>query len=289
MKRNLFLSVTFLLFLLGLSLHAEYKEKPDNNTLWVETCQEVKVGPPENMDVWRNNQVDFEEVEQGLKITGYNAADEKISTGRWVALDKDYPYIVLDIAGTKNNDGYRGMTFWILEHNAPPSGFGTNLKAGMFIWPAISKLFTLKEDMKSGFFRLDLHNSSILLRSIKMVKKPEYNIQLIPENNNKEEIVPGDKITFRVTMPDKAEDVTINLSQGDPTKRLSLNGKTTIQLKPVPGNLKVWETKITFKTLEGFPETTIKPGGILIRALPLGEKLSKAIWTTNTLPIKTSK
>ncbi len=274
------------LLVLAAASQAEYRIRPDANTLWAETCSNVRLGPAEDMDAWRNNQVEIQEMAQGgLMLTGRKADDDQVSTGRWVALDPAYPYVVLDIAGVKHGDGYRGLTFWILEHAAPPAGFGTNLQAGIFIWNAITPLHPLRADTRDGFFRVDLHNVTVALRSVKMVKAPECNVQMLPADPARMTMAPGDEVILRAVLPKGAEDVTVTLSQGDPSQRLAINGQATVQLKPVDAQDRIWEVRLTLERIDGFPEPVAKEGQILLRALPLGEGLPKAIWSPTTMPV----
>ena len=100
-----------------------------------------------------------------------------------------------------------------------------------------------------------------------------------------EPLKPGDKITFKVHLANKAEDVSLRFFLGYTMPEIKLNGEQSLQLKPeTSDDPKVWTGTIDYKSID--KDKDIPPGGMLIKAVILGSENSTPVWGTNNYPVK---
>lgn len=208
MKKNVFFFA--LLFALSGNLHAEFKEKPDPNTLWIEDGK--------NITGWRSEIPVKSMPDGGFSIL--QSPDMKYyATGRYVPVSAEYPWLVTEITDVFPNKGYRSLNF------RTKVGIVTNLPTGIFA-------FRVKDyanaSVNSEFFRLDLYGMEVRFKYLKVVKIPENYIQADQQEN---------KVKYYVRLQAPAEDVSLYLFDGYGMAPLLIDGSNKIQLKPVDENI----------------------------------------------------
>ena len=256
---------------------AELKQNPDGNTLWVEDGKDIKTGPGSG-DYW-NNSIKF----TSLPDSGFSmeATDKANATGRYLPMSADYPYVVFEITQVEKRPGYVSLDLpHLLGDNwkAVEIGMVSQLQTGIF---AVNVFKNGKLGNGTPYFRINQYNCALNFKYLKCVKVPESYIEMSPE----EPLKPGDKITFKVHLANKAEDVSLRFFLGYTMPEIKLNGEQSLQLKPeTSDDPKVWTGTIDYKSID--KDKDIPPGGMLIKAVILGSENSTPVWGTNNYPVK---
>ena len=228
-----------------LLLLAEFKENPDENTIWLEDGV--------NISGWGEGLKFESHPEGGFTIApgenkGYNA-------GRYVPANPEYPWFCGEIVGYSMLEGYRGFGF---TSGGVPSGFGmvASPQTGMFAVKLVS-------DKPRPHLRFDLHGLVIHFKYLKQVQKPDYRIETKRMD---------DRLEVRVFLKEPAEDVMIRFYDSYCMPMLRLNGEDKLQLLPTDENNPVeWSAQIPY------PEVKTK-GTMLFKAVILGGEIKVPLW-----------
>ena len=271
-------------FFVGLSISAfaELKENPDENTLWIEDGKAIETGKGSG-NYWNDN-LKFTPLEGGgfsMEATG-----KANSTGRYLPMSLEYPYVVFEIAKVEKRPGYVAFSLPVIVGGADMSSVGIGMvsqpQTGIF---AVNIFENGKLPRAKPYFRINEHNCTLDFKYIKCVKLPESYIEMLP----KEPAKIGDKITFKVHLPKPAEDVSLRFFYSYTMPEIRINGEQSLQLKPEnPNDAKVWVGTIDYKTIDFSKKNDqdIKPGGMLIKAVVLGSENNTPVWGANNYPVK---
>jgi len=262
---------------------------PDTNTLWIEDGKDIEIVEHGKPEFWQGKawagKLEMETTEDGFKIKSPSADREII--GRYFKFNKEYPYLVWEIDKVVYGEGYRGLTI-AFPHIVFP--FVSYIYPGIFV----VNPFLSKKDIKDfEYCRIYLYNTEIYLKYIKMVKKPDYLIEITgAEIEKKGYVEPGDEINFKVILKEKAEDVSLTFYDFYITNETKINGSSSLQLKPEDQEQKIWAGKIKIDRID-LPrqeeKESFSPGSFLIKATVLGGKINVPLWTANWFEIKTQR
>ena len=285
MKTN-FVAVAALatLCLSGSIARADIIVNPDANTLWIEDGKNIAAGDGPSSKHWQKAEgIDITSAADG-GFTIASHGDQGTATGRYIAVDPAYPYLVWEISGVTPGEGYRGFVFRRGEKGAPAINMVTNIETGIFVLP------DPVETAGGPYYRLDLRNAGVTFKYIKRVKQPDYMIRLSSPAFEKGYVAPGDEVTFDVEMKEPAEDVTLSFFDSYTMPQLKINGAQKLQLKPKDKNdLKLWTATIPISEISGDRLKSgqqFGPGRILIKATILGGGIKVPLWTINPVEFR---
>ncbi|MCM8785845.1 MAG: hypothetical protein NC827_08430 [Candidatus Omnitrophica bacterium] len=292
MKRVLIYSVGFLLF--SNFLYSKVVYNPDENTFWIENGKEFEIvehGKPEFWagKAWSGN-LEIGVEEDTFKIK--SPSNDKNLIGRYFKFNPSYPYLIWEIKKVTYGEGYRGfdMCFPSRVFN-----FVTHIFPGIFIVNPF--LFDKNLAEKTYYCRIYLYNTELDFKYIKMVKKPDYYIEITsPQLKEKEYIGIGDELNFKVILKEPAEDVSLTFYDSYITHEVKINNSSSLQLKPEDDKQNIWTGKIKIEKIDkplvkkdGKDVEIYEPGTFLIKATVLGGKINVPIWTANYFKIKTKE
>jgi ASC-1-like (ASCH) protein len=248
------------------SIFAEYKYKPDANTLWIEDGKDIKVSPKTSAKGWLNKNLEVKELPdgKGFCMTSYDY--KKYLGGRRLPVSKDYPYLVYEITGIKITKKYKSEAIFF------PKSIGCRLVANMQKGIFVSEINCAKDHTQ--FLRIHLHGHTAEFKYMKAVKVPD---QYITVQTPNKEIKPGDKIKFTVHLKEEAEDVTLRFYDSYCMPQLKINGMDKLQLKPEDEAGKIWSIEISLKRLG--KKNKYKTGKILMKAVILGGNVTQPVWS----------
>jgi hypothetical protein len=295
-KKGVFMLKKFLIYGLFsffvMNIEGKVIYNPDNNTLWIEDATNVETGEVGKEGYWAGKywagSLEIESKENLLRIK--SPSINKECSGRVFKFDPEYPYLVWEINKVVYGEGYRGLGI-CFPH--PVFQFVTHFYPGIFV----VNPFLSKKDIKDfEYCRIYLYNTEIYLKYIKMVKKPDYLIEINgPEIEKKGYAEPGDEINFKVILKEPAEDVSLTFYDYYGTHETKINGSSFLQLKPEDDEQKIWSGKIKIENINK-PSVDRKekndvflPSEFLIKATVLGGKINVPIWTANWFEIRTKK
>lgn len=276
---NFLLSVFFVA--LSVSSFAELKQNPDGNTLWIEDGKDIKTGAGSG-DYW-NDAIKFTPLADG----GFSmeASGKGNATGRYLPMSLEYPYVVFEISQVEKRPGYTALGLPQLlgaGNGAVGIGMVSQLQTGIF---AVNVFENGKLGSANPYFRINLFNCTLNFKYLKCVKVPESYIEILP----KETLKIGDKVTFKVHLANKAEDVSLRFFFGYTMPEIRFNGEQSLQLKPEnPDDPKIWAGTVDLKSVDFSikKDQDIPPGGMLVKAVILGSENNTPVWGTNNYPIK---
>jgi hypothetical protein len=255
-------------------------QNPDPNTLWTFDGKDISLGSKPGQ--WRAGEIDVKSADGGGLL--FNAQGKGHSTGHYVPLDADYPYLVLDIADVKNGQGYRALNIFLSGvKETSMAAMVSYLQTGRFILRMFPENVT---PPKQAFLSLYLYNTAITVKILKMVKAPADNLQIIPPPGA-QQVSPGDEVTFRLTLEKPAEDATLTFYNSYTMPQVTLNGQTRLQLKPEDDAQKIWSAKIKLTAITrvgGNEGLDFKPGGLMVKTTILGGAFKEPLWTWNLVP-----
>jgi len=272
---------------------AEMNANPDDNTLWVENGREIKNGPAESSaGFWRAGLKLLPDPEgEGFIIDSNSDVDKQATTGRYVAVNPDYPWMVWEITAVAPIPGkYVGLVMPGMTNvnDSPQSAFAGNIPAGIFVKNINDRGGVDKE--KLCYLTIYAYNSKINVKYIKLVKKPDYYVEMKSDTAaKKQKIEPGDNVTFKAYLKEPAEDVSLRFHHAYMMPQLTVNGEQAVQLKAEEGSDgKIWSATIPLKSISGNYKL-LKPGELLIKTIILGGQVKVPVWGTNTYPVELGK
>lgn len=259
----------------------EFLEKPDPNTLWKEDGKAIAG--------WREGLL-IESTENGFRIEA-GAAKNQYSTGRYVPLDSEYPWLTWRVLQViPHQKGYRGWTApFLIKVKHPHLGQVSHQQEGIY---AINVAENAEQwPMKQDFLRMDLHGAALILEYIAMVREPaNYLAVEIPDAaRERGYVAPGDELTFRVVMAKPAEDVSLRFFHSYMMPQIEMNGQQALQLRLADDTKRVWSATTT---LDGFAGGRVKDGryaagNILVKAVILGGGPGAPVWGGICWPVAT--
>jgi len=285
MKRVALFLVVCLLFS-GFS-YAKVIYNPDENTYWIEDGKNFEISEYEKSEFWQgkmwSGKLVIEETEDGFIIK--SPSFDRYAIGRFFKFSPDYPYLVWEISKVVYGDGYKAF---LMCFPVGVFGFEGNIFSGIFV----VNMFQFGNIKDNEFCRIYLYDTSLQFKYIKAVKKPDNYIEITsPQLKDKNYVGIGDELIFRLILKEPAEDVSLTFYQSEATGEIKINNSSSLQLKPVDDQQKIWTGKIKIESIDkpiGNKEGYIK-GKLLIKATVLGGKVHLPIWTSNYFEIKTTK
>ncbi len=242
MKILILLIALFLCPLFGKTL-----KNPDNNTLWMEDFKDFKT--VDNLasaywkgNIWYGKDIECEEQEKGTSFTPTGKQGELKTM---IPLNKEYPWLVIDIAKVSLSNGYNSVAFGYFKGSADIIGATREITPAVFL----AKIFN--DTTKSGTASMTtyMYGAALTLNSMKLQRKPD----ALPEIIQEKAAVPGelnkgDRIIFRVTTARKVKDISLQFhdSKGRP---VFLNGKSNLQLLPPGDDDCIWEAAVDVESL----------------------------------------
>jgi len=193
--------------LLAASLvYGEYRENPDQNTLWSEDGKEIKG--------WIKDGLTPESLPNGGFALDHSGKQPH-GGGFYALASNDYPWLTFEITKVERHNGYRQLSFF-------GKGFTvvTDLQPGIY---AFRMPETKTAPGKKEYFRVDVYGMKIFFRYMKAVKAPENSITA--------EVKDG-KVTYKVNLKTPAEDVALYLFDGYGMRQLTSAEGNKIQLRP---------------------------------------------------------
>lgn len=277
MKRKMLL--IFAAFAAGNGAWAEFKNNPDENTLWIEDGKEIAVWKDNFGKGFNNTDVLIEPDPKGGFIM-QQRKQGKPRTTRNVPVSPEYPYLVYEIKSIEMLNGYRALWLPILGNGMIV--MQGNPQPGMFAvdYYENSKLGPSK---KEDYLSLDIHGLRVCFKYMKVVKRPDYYIQVDSSAfKDKKFATVGDKLKFTVFLKEEAEDVSLNFYT-DTVLPLALNGENRIQLLPEKDSGgKIWSAEIELKNFKVSKEISL-----LMKAVILGsENAPEALWGKTSYPLR---
>ena len=261
--------------ILSPAAYSEFRNIPNKNTLWIEDGKKIKTGDkPSNLHWWAANSV--RPADPGFAWAG--------STGRYLPVDPEFPYLVWEITDVKriwtNANGGSGFTIYpSITGNHVEFAITSFIQKGIYVY----KPFFTTPKSPGVFFRFDLWGAELHMKYIAMGKSPKYNIEVTsPVLTSKKTLNLGDDVTFKVTMPEPTEDVTLTFFDSYTMPQLKINGNQRLQLKPDKKDFRIWQATIKLESCEGAARSVrFAPGLFIIKATVLGGGIHVPIWTCN--------
>ncbi len=274
--------------LVCVDVNAEMIANPDENTLWIENGRDIKNGAADAVDDWRAGvKLLPDPVGEGFIIDSNSDADKQYSTGRYVKVAPEYSWLVWEITAVVPVPGkYLGLTMPMMV--GPISEFAGNIPTGIFVRNINDRGGVTKENL--CFLSIYAYNSRTNVKYIKMVKKPDYYVEMKSDTaTKKQKFELGDNVTFKVYLKEPAEDVSLRFHHVYTMPQLNVNGEQAVQLKAEESSDgKIWNATIPLKSISG-DYKLLKPGELMIKTVILGGQVKVPVWGTNTYPIELGK
>ncbi len=235
----------------GLSLSAaDAPKKADSNVLWEVTGENIKVSPTNQGDAWRTSAFTIEATKdkKGF-IFKSDSAKKHYSTGKYMKLSPEYPWFCWKITDVKPLKGYRGLTmgnFVGLDCNTV--GMVSRVLPGYYaVNIARNSKLTKPRD---AFLRIDQHGFITTFGYMKMVKKPDFYIEIDSESIKADKPVkPGEEVTFTLNLKNPAEEASLSFYKSYTMPKMKINGVSMLMMKPVDKEKKVWVAKVKINSL----------------------------------------
>jgi hypothetical protein len=242
--------LTIAVAMTGIAASAEMVKNPDANTLWIENGKNIKTSTKNAAGAWRTSAFSITPAKDGKGFVLTSDAKKKYySTGCYLPVSPEYPWFCWNITDVKNLKGYRGLTMGSFSGlNCNQVGEVSHIKPGYYA-VNIAQNSKLKKPAKP-FLRIDQHGLQVTFEYMKMVKKPDYYIEVTSDaiKANKP-IQPGDEVTFTLNLKEPAEEATLTFYKAYTMPKMKINGSAMIMMKPADKENKVWTAKVKFNTL----------------------------------------
>ncbi|MCC6579791.1 MAG: hypothetical protein IT440_05070 [Phycisphaeraceae bacterium] len=258
--------------------------------LWIEDGRNLKTGPASGLETWlaTDQALTIRKAPEG---TGFLLGDldkGARANGVYFNVAPSHPWLVWEVTDVKTGRGY-------IDHTGPYLGLPGRIMLGQISQPqpgiyAVDYSRQLAgKSLSLCYMRIDAANAVVTYASIKMVKTPENYIQITsPAFEGKSCLSPGDEVTFRVTLTEPAQDVSLHFFHGYVMPSVQFNGQGYLQLMAAEGgDGKVWSANVQAQSLSrGNLEKgkQYEPGQLLIKATILGGQLKLPLWTGNPQP-----
>lgn len=286
------LAVTAVILLGYANVKAEMVANPDDNTLWIENGKDIKNGAEaSSADYWSAGVKLLPNPEGGFIIDSIFDVDKKRVTGRYVKVSPDYPWMTWEITAFEPiKDKYTALFMPVMATiaNGAHSAFAGNIPTGIFV-TNINELGGVNKE-HIDFLNIHAYNSKTNVKYIKLVKKPDYYVEMKSDTaTKKQKIELGDNMTFKAYLKEPAEDVSLRFYHAYTLPQLSINGEQSLQLKAEEGSDgKIWSASIPLKSVSG-DYKLLKPCDLMIKTIILGGQVKVPVWGINTYPIELGK
>jgi len=263
---------------------ARVVRNPDPGTLWIEDGIGVETGPGRSEKHWSVDTLDVLQAPRG-GITFSPCEEPRRSTGgRFLPVDPAYPWMVVEVTGASPQP--KGNKGFAVPRVAKPGAFAMNMNGdvqkGLWVFNMLGRARGLAP---LEWFRVDAYGIDITLGSIRMVRSPDYRIEVgCAAADGRGFVALGDEVVVRVVMKESAEDVTLSFFDSYLLAQVSLNGRQKLQLKPPGTDPRVWEARLTLERCEGSrlkPGEQFAPGRLLFKATILGGGIRVPLWSAN--------
>ena len=211
------------LILIATQLPAKVVNKPDDNTLWVETFE-----TPDDLKGWKS---------KGELIVTDNALtfkplEKNVTFGRYIKLNPDYPYLQINFEKViPFKKGYRGSTIFLSIKNSNKflSSAG-GWQPGLWTINLLDFVPGLTDPkLKVSYLTTYIYGGTAVFKSYKMVAQPE-NALLLSVDDDKKELKTGDKIQLTVLLKEGGKDVTITVKKAYTLPKVKVGEAGYIQL-----------------------------------------------------------
>jgi hypothetical protein len=266
------------LILIATQLPAKVVNKPDDNTLWVETFE-----TPEDLKGWKSK--------GDLMITDnaltFKPLEKNVTFGRYIKLNPDYPYLQINFEKViPFKKGYRGATVFLSMKNT--GVFLTSAggwQPGLWTVNLLDFMPQLADPkIKASYLVTYIYGGTALFKSYKMIAQPE-NALLLSVDDGKRELKAGDKIQLTVLLKEGGKDVTVTVKKAYTLPKVKVGEAGYIQLTSEDEG-KTWTGELTVPVIKN--KKDFKPGGLIFEANILGGKMRK-LYTSNPWKVIAAK
>lgn len=249
-------------------------ESPDDNTLWIEDGTDIEFGPTSAENQWQTKLQISAFPEGGFLI---HPGDEENGASRYVGTEPEYPHLVWKISDVAPPlEGYR--QFMMASEGKPLFQMVTGIEGGIFVVP-------LHTETPKTLLQIIIYNTEFKFDYLKLVRVPEYNILLSsPAFEGKKALELGDELTFRVTLPSSATDVSLEFYSSHGMQLLTINDDQDLQLHSNDPKKLVWTGSLKMASCEGgdVDGQNYGPGTFIVKAIISGDSLISPVWTANS-------
>jgi hypothetical protein len=215
-----------------------------------------------NKQQWRASDVDAKTTDNGFIIT--KKADK--SGGaliRYVDIEKDYPYLCMQILKAEHKGGYYSIyTPNVGGFNYPVMTLVSKILPGYYSFKG-----SIAKDIKNTICRFDVHGANIEFAFIGMFDKPEYIVY-----TNDAPVKIGDEMVINFDSLKPVDSVAVELFQTYTMPQLSINGQSKLDLTAVNAEKTKWQFKTKLESIKGQSATKpFAPGAVLIKATVNGK------------------
>ncbi|MCC6579186.1 MAG: hypothetical protein IT440_02005 [Phycisphaeraceae bacterium] len=283
--------------MLGGPAYAAEPEKT-SDALWCLDGSNIQSADRQGTFVWwqSGNRVHVRPVTEG-KPDGFilENTTNLNATSMYINVDPAYPWLVWEVTDVQQVRGYIGFGIRMDFPAGTPMYLTMSqvgqIQTGIF---AVDYSRQIGQKPARRSLRLDLSGATMTLSYMKMVARPENLVTLeSPAFEAKQQLDPGDELTFRVTLAKPAKDVTIQCFHGYIMPAVLVNGLQELQLLPVDKkDPRVWT--VTMK-VDQMTSGALKPGkqfdvgAVMVKARVLGGELKLPLWTGNPYPFAVVK
>lgn len=270
---------------------AEFLEKPDDNTLWIENGKDITTSAAPAPDKWSGSLKITELSEsKGFSMESMKPPEAPPAIHN-IPISAEYPWYVFEITGIEQKGGHISMGFYIKDHTTWAdlhriSAQSANPQKGYYAVNVFDGAAAPKVT-SSEVLALYLYGLKLDFKYLKMVKNPDYCVEVTSGAfAAKKSFSSGDELKFTVRLKEPAEDVALRFYHASGMAQLTLNGQDKIQLKPENKDGKVWSAALRLESIGGGNGKAIKPGDVMLKASILGGTFSEPVWGTINYPFK---
>ena len=266
------------LILIATQLPAKVVNKPDDNTLWVETFE-----TPADLKGWKSKG-ELTVVDNALT---FKPIEKNVTFGRYIKLNPDYPYLQINFEKViPFKKGYRGATVFLSMKNTNIFlGSAGGWQPGLWTVNLLDFMPQLSDvKIKSSYLVNYIYGGTALFKSYKMVAQPE-NALLLSVDDGKRELKAGDKIQLTVLLKEGGKDVTVTVKKAYTLPKVKVGEAGYIQLTSEDEG-KTWTGELTVPAIKD--KKDLKPGGLIFEANILGGKMRK-LYTSNPWKVIVTK
>ena len=261
-------------------VHAEYKEKPDANTLWREDGKNIQHGNAAYGKGWNDSRMEITALPNGEGFNFTSNSFKQNSTGRQVPVNRNYPWLSIEItASSPTKDAYKSC-----YANFSGNDLLAISKPEPGIW--LQRIWDGTKAAPKSYFYMVIHGYSVDFKCIQVIKEPENWIRIDSDAfASKKCFENGDTLVFTAKLAAPAEDVSVKFFDTYNTpNQVWINGKDEISLKPANEEKTLWKTEVKIESIKGGnPKFRRK---LIFKCIVLGGKLKKPIFINNPFPYK---
>ena len=266
------------LILIAIQLPAKVVNKPDDNTLWVETVE-----TPTDLKGWKSKG----ELAVAGNALSFKPLEKDVTFGRYVKLDPDYPYFQINFEKViPFKKGYRGASVFLsMKKTGVFFSSAGGWQPGLWTVNLLDFMPQLADGKrKSAYLVSYIYGGVASFKSYKMVAQPE-NALLLSVDDGKRELKAGDKVQLTVLLKEGGKDVTVTVKKAYTLPKVKVGEAGYIQLTSEDEG-KTWTGELTVPKI--VDKKDLKPGGLIFEANILGGKMRK-LYTSNPWKVIVTK